>query len=108
MNESYALTEAAYYILLSLCAPLHGYGVMQQVLQLSGGRVQLAAGTLYGALGNLCSKGWIAAVPGDADGRRKEYVITPNGKHQLEAELARLHELVSNGEKILGESEING
>ena len=44
-----ALTEAVFYILLSLDTPLHGYGIMQNVESLSGGRVRLAAGTLYGA-----------------------------------------------------------
>ena len=40
------LTEAGYYILLSLMEPMHGYGIMQNVEALSGGRVRLAAGTL--------------------------------------------------------------
>ena len=44
-----ALTETTYYILLSLYHPQHGYGIMQETQQLSGGRVRLAAGTLYGA-----------------------------------------------------------
>ena len=43
-----ALTEAVYYILLSLVESKHGYGIMQNVEMLSGGRVKLAAGTLYG------------------------------------------------------------
>ena len=57
-----ALTEAVFYILLSLDAPLHGYGIMQNVERLSGGRVRLAAGTLYGALTTLTERGWIEAV----------------------------------------------
>ena len=40
-----ALTESTYYILLSLYHPQHGYGIMQETQQLSGGRVRLAAGT---------------------------------------------------------------
>ena len=44
--ENLALTESTYYILLSLYHPQHGYGIMQQTEQLSGGRVHLAAGTL--------------------------------------------------------------
>ena len=55
--ENLALTESTYYILLSLYHPQHGYGIMQQTEQLSGGRVHLAAGTLYGALTSLCEKG---------------------------------------------------
>ena len=67
-----ALTEAVFYILLSLDAPLHGYGIMQNVERLSGGRVRLAAGTLYGALITLTERDWIEAV-GEDEGRRKEY-----------------------------------
>ena len=57
-----ALTEGVYYILLSLLEPLHGYGIIQNVENLSGGRVRLAAGTLYGAINTLLEKGWIAAL----------------------------------------------
>ena len=57
MNESKgALTEAVYYILISLYTPLHGYGVIQNVEKLSGGRVRLGAGTLYGALNSMVDK----------------------------------------------------
>ena len=90
-----ALTEAVFYILLSLDAPLHGYGIMQNVERLSGGRVRLAAGTLYGALTTLTERGWIEAV-----GRRKEYRITPEGRAAVRAELARLQELTANGEAL--------
>jgi len=101
-NESFALTEAVYYILLSLHTPLHGYGIMQRVEQLSAGRVRLAAGTLYGALESLLKKGWIQALPEEAGSRKKEYVITPAGTRTAENELVRLRELVANGEEILG------
>lgn len=102
MGESYALTEAVYYILLSLCSPQHGYGIMQMTEKMSGGRVRLAAGTLYGALSSLCSKGWIEALPGEEGSRRKEYVITQLGRQVLTGEICRLKELYENGERILG------
>ena len=57
--ETIALTEAVYYILLSLDQPMHGYGIMQNTEELSDGRVRLAPGTLYGALNSLLEKGWI-------------------------------------------------
>ena len=88
------LTEAVYYILLSLTEPLHGYGIMQKAEQLSSGRVRLAAGTLYGALNTLLEKGWIAAGP--QEGRQKRYQLTPQGRED------RLRELVANGETLLG------
>lgn len=97
-----ALTEAVYYILLSLIQPLHGYGIMQNVEKLSGGRVRLAAGTLYGAINTLLEKGWINALPGMKDSRKKEYVITDLGKQVLNDEILRLSELLENGNRILG------
>lgn len=97
-----ALTEAVYYILLSLITPRHGYGIMQNAEQMSGGRVRLAAGTLYGALTTMQDKGWIEALGGDQDSRRKEYALTETGKQVLQVELKRLHELVRNGDAVLG------
>ena len=101
MNENMALTESTYYILLALAQPRHGYGVMQQTERMSGGRVRLAAGTLYGALNSLCEKGWIIPVPSTEEIRRKEYRLTERGRQALQGELARLRELVRNGESIL-------
>jgi len=96
-----ALTEAVYYILLSLMQPMHGYGIMQNVENLSGGRVRLAAGTLYGAINTLLEKGWITALPGVKDSRKKEYQITESGKRAVESEIARLQELLRNGMQIM-------
>ena len=101
--ENLALTESTYYILLSLYHPQHGYGIMQQTEQLSGGRVRLAAGTLYGALNALCEKGWISPLPMESGSRKKEYQLTPSGFEVLNRELARLEELVTNGRNILQE-----
>ncbi|MBQ3156001.1 MAG: helix-turn-helix transcriptional regulator [Clostridia bacterium] len=100
-----ALTEAVYYILLSLMEPLHGYGIMQNVEELSGGRLHLAAGTLYGAISTMQEKGWITALDGAADSRKKEYVITDIGREVLRAEYARLKELVENGRAVLEKEE---
>ena len=69
---------------------------------MSSGRVKLAAGTLYGAINGLLDRGWIKAVPGAEDSRRKEYVLTDKGREALEGELDRLKELVENGENVLG------
>ena len=101
-NDNIALTEAVYYILLSLFTPLHGYGIMQNVEQLSSGRLRLAAGTLYGAISSMLEKGWITALPGEKDSRKKEYEITALGKQILTNELNRLEELLANGKKVMG------
>ena len=101
MAENIALTESTYYILLSLYTPQEGYGIMQMTEQLSGGRIRLAAGTLYGALNTLCEKGWIAPLPMEEDSRKKGYKLTQKGIEVLEKELERLHQLVDNGEMVL-------
>ena len=98
-----ALTEAVYYILLSLTEPMHGYGIMQNVDRLSAGRVRLAAGTLYGAISTLLEKGWIIALDGGSDSRKKEYQITERGKAVLRGEINRLQELLQNGLAIMKE-----
>ena len=101
-----ALTEAVYYILLSLITPRHGYGIIQNVEVLSGGRVLLAAGTLYGAINTLLEKNWISALPGEKDSRKKEYIITDDGRLALADELKRLRELLDNGCRIMEETNI--
>lgn len=96
-----ALTEAVFYILLCLQKPMHGYGIMQNVIELSGGRVSLGAGTLYGALSTLVDKGWIKPCENAPDDRRKQYAVTALGKQAALTELARLEELAGNARKIL-------
>ena len=103
MNDNPVLTESTYYILLSLYTPQHGYGIMQRTEALSGGRVRLAAGTLYGALTSLCEKEWIVPLPMSGDTRRKEYQLTAKGLTVLKNELNRLRQLVANGETVLKE-----
>ncbi|MBO4880474.1 MAG: helix-turn-helix transcriptional regulator [Firmicutes bacterium] len=100
--DNIALTESTYYILLSLVSPQHGYGIMQQAEELSKGRVRLAAGTLYGALGAMVDKGWIEQLPVEEGSRKKEYQLTAQGRRVLEKEVERLRELADNGERILG------
>ncbi|NLW69483.1 MAG: PadR family transcriptional regulator [Eubacteriaceae bacterium] len=101
-DKTVALTEATYYILLSLYRPRHGYGIMQQSQTLSRGRVNLAAGTLYGALNTMCEKEWISPIPIKDNSRKKEYMLTDLGLSVLKKELERLKELVDAGESILG------
>ena len=103
MQENIALTEAVFYILLSLTEPLHGYGIMQNAAKLSRGRVNLGAGTLYGALNTLLDKGWIRLQPTEEGMRKKEYELTELGRAAIKLETERLTELLSNARKVLGE-----
>jgi len=98
-NENVVLTEAVFYILLALYSPLHGYGIMQETERMTGGRLKLSAGTLYGAISTMLEKNWIEAVSSDEESRRKEYRITGLGKVVVKTELVRLEELVDNGKK---------
>lgn len=89
------LTEASFYILLSLRTPLHGYGIIKAVDEMTGGRLQLAAGTLYGALQNLQKYECIELYSFDkANKKKKEYVITDTGTKLLEYEIVRLENMI--------------
>ena len=101
--ERGALTEAVYYILLSLYRPRHGYAIMQYVAKLTGGRVSLGPGTLYGAINSLIERNWITNVVNTEDGRdarKKEYIATTAGKAAVTREIERLEELIANGKKV--------
>lgn len=89
------LTEGYYYILISLYKPRHGYGIMQVTQKISGGRVRLTAGTLYGAIKILLKREWIQLY--DTKGRKIEYIITPLGKQIIKNEINRLKELYDIG-----------
>lgn len=102
-SKKIVLTEAVYYILLSLYEPLHGYGIMQNTEEMSGGRVKLAAGTLYGALNTLVDKEWIDELEESDNSRKKEYLITEEGKTVVQEEIKRLQELLDNGLKVTEE-----
>ncbi len=98
-----ALTEVTFYILLSLYSPKHGYAIMQFIEEKTDKRLTLGAGTLYGALNSLKDKGWIKPCGGNED-RKKEYIITAQGKEIAEKEYVRLKELVNIASGIMGGS----
>ncbi len=103
MNNLSPLTEATYYILLSLTEELHGYGIMKKVEELSQGRIHLAAGTLYGALNTLVTNKLIEPKGIDpTNKRRKIYKATGKGIELLTYEVQRLEEMYLNGSNILG------
>ncbi len=98
--NSGALTESIYYILLRLHRPAHGYALMKDISGMTNHRVNLGAGTLYGALETLQEKGWIKPLDERPQDRKIEYVITETGKQFFEKELVRLKELLRNAEKM--------
>ena len=101
MNEQ-PLTESLYYILLSVVNPNYGYGIMEKINKLTNGRINMGAGTLYGAIKILIDKEYIKLYSEEKVSRKKkEYLITERGKKVLEEEIKRLEELVKNGKDVL-------
>ena len=95
MTEQGPMTEAMYYILLALLRPGHGYGMMQRIKELSGGRLVMGPGTLYGVLSRMNREGWIVLT--GEEGRRKNYAITQAGKAALLTEYERIKRLAADG-----------
>lgn len=102
IKKTTPLTEATFYILVALKEPLHGYGVMQKIGEISHHRVQLGPGTLYGALSNLQTLGLIQSVGETGAERRKLYCMTELGRRVAEHEVNRFEELARHGRLLLG------
>jgi transcriptional regulator len=68
--------------------PLHGYGVLLRIQQISGERLQIQQGSLYPALYRLEHQGWIASEWGESENKRKAkyYRLTASGRRALQAE----------------------
>ena len=104
------LPSAAFQILLALAeGELHGYAIMRQVEEQSGGRMRLGPGTLYGSLQSLLEENLIEEVPagpnsGSADERRRYYRLTSGGRQSARAEAERIADLVrvARARRILG------
>ena len=88
------MTETAFYILLSLSEPRHGYGIAKFVSELTNGRIKLGSGTIYGPLTKM-QRDHLIAVFDDSD-KRVVYEITDNGKNILNAEIDRIKLIYSD------------
>lgn len=98
------LTEATYYILLSLNTPLHGYGIIKKVEGLTSNRLKLAPGTLYGAISTLLGNKLIELISEEEQNKgKKMYEITTIGKKLLYYEINRLREMINNGIEEVGD-----
>ena len=92
------MTESGFYILYCLQRPQHGYGVSQQVRQMTGGEVVIGAGTMYGSLSKMEKDGLIAFVA--EEDKRRLYQITALGREVLETELRRIERLYKNSKGV--------
>lgn len=104
LESNLPLTEALFYILLAVRKPNHGYGIIQEVSEITNGRLVLGPGTLYGAINSMQLKKWINLYSEDKTSRKKkEYLITKDGKDIFYKEVDRLKELTQNA-KLMEES----
>ena len=94
------MTESGFYILYCLQQPQHGYGIGQQVKQMTGGELVISAGTMYGTLSKMEQDGLIAFVREEE--KRKLYQITSLGTEILNLEIHRIERLYKNsrGENV--------
>ena len=99
--QAAAVTPAEFHMLLALVdTDRHGYAIMQQVAEDTGGAIRLGPGTLYTAIKRLLVYGYIREVesrvdPALDDSRRKYYRLTTAGRTAAKAEASRLEELLA-------------
>ncbi len=94
------LSAQVFQILLSLVDDdLHGYAIIQDVAERTGGEVRLTASTLYAAVKRLLDSGWIEELKqrprADDDARRRYYRLTPRGRQAARAEALRIDRLAA-------------
>lgn len=93
------MTESAFYILLCLKKPNHGYGIVQQTKELTEGEIIISPGTMYGTLSKMEKDGLIQFVKEQET--RKIYVITELGEKVLEKEINRIIRLYANVREVI-------
>lgn len=97
------LTEPMYYVLLSLRQERHGYGIMQNISALTGGRVNVGAGTLYALLERFEKDALICRTR--VEENRKYYRLTEEGDRVLRVEYERIRRQAADMERVLREEE---
>lgn len=91
------MTETAFYILLSLLQPRHGYAIIKNVNKMTDGRITLGPGTIYGTLSKMSQSELIQITA--EENNRKIYQVTTLGKELLELERKRITELYQNAKE---------
>lgn len=92
------LTEQMYYLLLTLRKENFGFQMMEDISEMTHGRIQMGAGTLYALLSRFESEGLICQTR--EENRKKYYQITDNGLETLKEEYRRLKLMVSDGMEL--------
>ena len=84
--------------------PLHGYGVLLRIQQISGERLEILQGSFYTAIYRLERRGWIKGEWGESENNRRArfYSLTTAGSRQLKAETAKWNDMAAVVAGILG------
>jgi PadR family transcriptional regulator PadR len=84
--------------------PLHGYGILLRIQQISGDQLEIQQGSLYPALYRLEHQGWIASEWGESENNRKAkyYRLTVGGKRTLQSEAQKWNRMAEVIAGILG------
>lgn len=96
------LTPAVFYILFALAeGEKHGYAIMKEVENVSGGQFTMGPGTLYTTIQRLLELGLIeeTATSSDSERRRRFYRLSRRGRQVFEAELNRMETLVRSAQR---------
>jgi DNA-binding PadR family transcriptional regulator len=97
------LTPAVFFTLLALaCGEKHGYAIMQEARNLSGGSVRMGPATLYTTIQRLLEQDFVEEVSGDreADSRRRYYRLTRGGRALVYLELERVEAVVKRARAL--------
>lgn len=97
--EEEILTDSTYYILITLVKPMHGYGIMQEVQELSRGETVIGPASLYTILKKLQDADLIELQ--DDEERRKTYNLTQKGEEILKKDIKRRIAMVEHGKEAL-------
>ena len=93
------ISPQVFQIMLSLAGgEMHGYALMQDIEERTGGAMRLTASTLYGAVKRMLESGWIEELEqaGEDAARRRVYRLTRQGRAAARAEAARLAEITES------------
>jgi DNA-binding PadR family transcriptional regulator len=112
MDSHMPVTPLSFQILVSLAdGPKHGYGILKEIEEGSGGSLRTSTGTLYLAIQRLEQAGLLEAdgTASAPDSRRRYYRLTPEGREVAIAETRRLASLLglARGKKLVGSRQLD-
>ncbi|MBQ7013656.1 MAG: PadR family transcriptional regulator [Oscillospiraceae bacterium] len=98
--ESGELTDSIFLILLTMLRPVHGYGIMQTLSELTDGEVVIGPATMYTTLKKMKAAGWISEEKGED--AKIVYQVTEQGREVLDKDYARRKLMMQLADRMLG------